>query len=351
MERRLAAILAADLVGYSRLMSVDEEGTLARLKQVRSDIVIPVIERHQGRIFKTTGDGFFAIFGSVVGAVRSGLEIQAHIRQQQHDVPDEKRLQWRIGVNVGDVISEEDDVYGDGVNIAARLEEIARPGSLAVSAAAYEQVRNKLDQAFSDRGHQRLKNIGHSVHVYDARMDERESPLASGGLFDFDEDAETSVVRTGSCLCGAIRFEIDKPPISSGFCHCRICQKFTGAPVSVWTAVPVNAVRFTSGAPKLFHSSPIAVRGFCGDCGTSLTYRLIKPEPATHMVIFTAAFDKPEEMTPVVHGGMESRMPWLDINDDLPRSLCEESKVLREAWGAAGLPEPSQWQPIRKKGG
>lgn len=347
MERMLAAILAADLAGYSRLMAVDEEGTLERLKQVRSDIVIPVIEHHQGRVFKNTGDGFLAVFSSVVSAVRSGLEIQRRIRQQQDVLPDEGRLKWRIGVNVGDVIAEGDDVYGDGVNIAARLEEIGRPGGLSVSAAVYEQVRNKLDQPFADRGHQRLKNIGHPVHVYDARMDEPESPLASGGLFDFDENAAATVARTGSCLCGAIRFEVDKPPISSGFCHCRICQKFTGAPVGVWTAVPVSAVRFTSGQPKLFWSSPIAERGFCGECGTSLTYRLMKPEPATHMVIFTTAFDKPEELTPVVHGGVESQMPWLDINDDLPRSPSERSKVLREAWGAVGLPEPSQWRPTR----
>ena len=136
--------------------------------------------------------------------------------------------------------------------------------------------------------------------------------------------------------------------MSSGFCHCRICQKFTGAPVAVWTAFPAGSVRFINGNPKYFFSSPIAERGFCGECGTGLTYRLIKPEPADYIVVFTATLDNPNDFTPKSHGGTESQMEWLEIHDDLPRSQCDESKTLHQAWEAAGIPDTTEWKPYRR---
>ncbi len=345
MERRLAAILAADVVGYSRLMATDEVGTLDRLKKVRDETILPRMTAHGGRVFKTMGDGILAEFSSVVGAVEFAVAVQRTLNEEEGAQPEDRRLVWRIGINVGDVIIDGDDIYGDGVNIASRLEQKAQPGGLAISGTVYEQVRNKLDLSLRDLGHQRLKNIADPVHVYDIRLAEEQSPLASGALFDFDENAESQSVLAGGCLCGAVRFEVSQPAISTGFCHCRICQKFTGAPVGVWSAFPASAISFVKGAPKVFRSTPIAERGFCGDCGTSLTYRLMEPAPASYMVIFTATFDNPEEFTPAVHGGIESRMPWMDINDNLPRSRCDESKALRAAWESVGVTEPSSWGP------
>lgn len=236
MERRLAAILAADVVGYSRLMATDEVGTLDRLKSVRDETILPRMTAHGGRVFKTMGDGILAEFSSVVGAVDFAVAMQRTLNEEEGTQPEDRRLVWRIGINVGDVIIDGDDIYGDGVNIASRLEQKAQPGGLAISGTVYEQVRNKLDLSLRDLGHQRLKNIADPVHVYDVQLAEEQSPLASGALFDFDEDAASQSVLAGGCLCGAVRFEVNQPAISTGFCHCRICQKFTGAPVGVWSA-------------------------------------------------------------------------------------------------------------------
>ncbi len=166
--RRLAAILAADIAGYSRLMGADEEGTLAALKAVRRQLADPKIEEHRGRIVKTTGDGLLVEFASVVDAVRCAVEIQRAMTGRNADVPAEKRIEFRIGINLGDVILDEDDIYGDGVNIAARLEALAEPGEICVSRVVRDQVRDKLDIAFEDRGEQRVKNINiaRAVHVY-----------------------------------------------------------------------------------------------------------------------------------------------------------------------------------------
>jgi TolB-like protein/Tfp pilus assembly protein PilF len=165
-SRRLAAILAADVAGYSRLMGADEEGTLARLKAHRRELIDPRIAEHRGRIVKTTGDGLLVEFGSVVDAVRCAAEIQRAMTARESDEAKDGRIQFRIGVNLGDVIVDGDDIHGDGVNVAARLESIADPGSICLSAAAWEQVRGKIALAADDIGEQRLKNIDRAVGVY-----------------------------------------------------------------------------------------------------------------------------------------------------------------------------------------
>ena len=162
MERRLAAILAADVVGYSRLMRANEEATLDRLKTLRAEVLDPRITAHHGRIFKTTGDGALVEFASAVDAVRCAVEVQSELIRQDGD----PALSLRIGINVGDIIVEADDIYGDGVNIAARLEDLAEPGGVCLSASAHEQVRDKLDIAFEDLGEQCVKNIDQPVRVY-----------------------------------------------------------------------------------------------------------------------------------------------------------------------------------------
>ncbi|WP_069882646.1 SUMF1/EgtB/PvdO family nonheme iron enzyme [Bosea sp. BIWAKO-01] len=165
-HRRLAAILAADIVGYSQMMGHDEEGTVRRLKQVRREIVDPTLEEHYGRLIKNTGDGFLAMFDSPLEAVRCAIVIQQSVTARNTDVPRDERLQYRIGVNLGDVIVEPDDVFGDGVNIAARLEALATPGGVYISGGVYEQIKNKLVCGYQSLGDEKLKNITDPVRIY-----------------------------------------------------------------------------------------------------------------------------------------------------------------------------------------
>jgi adenylate cyclase len=171
VERRLAAILAADVAGYSRLMGVDEEGTLAALKAARREIIDPEIAEHRGRIVKTTGDGALVEFASAVEAVRCALEIQRAMAGRNADVPDNRRIEFRIGINVGDVIINEGDIYGDGLNIAARVETLASPGAICLSENAYQQIKGKLTLEVSDMGEHQLKNIAQPVRVFNVRLD------------------------------------------------------------------------------------------------------------------------------------------------------------------------------------
>jgi len=150
IQRRLAAILAVDAVGYSRLMGGDEAGTLAYLKSVFTDLIRPMLIKHEGRIVKEMGDGLLVEFASVVEAVQCAVETQGKLNEKDADKPENQRLKFRMGVNLGDIIVEGDDIFGDGVNIAARLERLAEPGGVVVSGDAYRQVENKLDLAFED---------------------------------------------------------------------------------------------------------------------------------------------------------------------------------------------------------
>jgi TolB-like protein len=165
VERRLAAILAADIAGYSRLMGLDEAGTAQALREHRA-AADPLIARHGGRIVKTTGDGVLIEFGSVVGAVQCAIRLQKLAAERNTGLPDESRMEWRIGIHLGDVLVEGDDILGDGVNIAARLESIAEPGGICISDDAFRQVRGKIEAEFADLGEQSLKNITRPLRVY-----------------------------------------------------------------------------------------------------------------------------------------------------------------------------------------
>src|SRR5467141_4040607 len=169
VQRRLAAILAADVAGYSRLMGADEEGTLAALKELRRGLADPKIKEHRGRIVKTTGDGLLVEFASVVDAMRCAVEVQQGMAERNAGVPEERRIQFRIGINLGDIIKDGRDIYGDGVNVAARLEALAEPGGICVNRVVRDQVRDKLDFAFEDAGEQRVKNIARPLRVYHVR--------------------------------------------------------------------------------------------------------------------------------------------------------------------------------------
>src|SRR5215510_22765 len=166
VERRLAAILAGDIAGYSRLMNSDEEGTLHNLKVHRKELVDPKITEHRGRIVKTTGDGILLEFVSVVDAVRCAVDIQRGMVERNVDVPADRRIQFRIGINVGDIIIDGGDIFGDGVNVAARLETLADPGGIMVSSVVHDQVRDKLSFGFEDMGEQIVKNISRPVNVH-----------------------------------------------------------------------------------------------------------------------------------------------------------------------------------------
>jgi adenylate cyclase len=168
--RRLAAILAADVAGYSRLIGADEEGTLNRLRSIRADVIDPSIAQHRGRFVKTTGDGLLVEFTSVVDALRCATEIQNAMAEGNAGIGAEKRIDFRIGINVGDIVVEDGDIFGDGVNVAARLEGMANPGGICVSARVQEDVAGRLDLTFDDLGEQSLKNIARSVRVYRVRL-------------------------------------------------------------------------------------------------------------------------------------------------------------------------------------
>jgi adenylate cyclase len=169
VERRLAAVLAADVAGYSRLMGRDEERTLAQLKTLRKTLVDPAIAAHRGRIVKTTGDGMLVEFASAVDAARCAIEIQREMSHRTAGVPPEHRIEFRFGIHVGDIIIDDDDIFGDGVNIAARLEGIAEPGGVCISDDAYRQIRGKIDIAFENIGKQTLKNIAEPMEAWQIR--------------------------------------------------------------------------------------------------------------------------------------------------------------------------------------
>src|SRR6478672_5174326 len=164
--RRLVAILAADVAGYSRLMGADEEGTHDRLKAHLGELVNPKIGEHRGRIVKNTGDGLLAEFASVVDAMRCAAEVQRGMIDREPEATDERRIKFRIGVNLGDIIAEGGDIFGDGVNVAARLEALAEPGGICVSGVVRDQIRDKLPYPFEDMGEQSVKNIARPVRAY-----------------------------------------------------------------------------------------------------------------------------------------------------------------------------------------
>lgn len=177
VNRRLAAIMAGDVAGYSRLMSADEEGTLRQLKAHRKELIDPKIVEHRGRIVKTTGDGMLVEFVSVVDAVRYSVDVQRGMAERNANVPPDRRIEFRIGINVGDIISDDNDIYGDGVNVAARLEALAEPGGILISRNVHDQVRDKLSFSFEDLGDQTVKNIARPIGVHRVSIVENAAPI------------------------------------------------------------------------------------------------------------------------------------------------------------------------------
>lgn len=342
-QRRLAAIMAADIAGYSRLIDQDEEGILQALRAHRHELIDPLIEEHSGRIANTAGDSLLVEFPSAVNALRCALAMQEGMAERNQPIGSDQQIRFRIGINLGDVIAEGDDLLGDGVNVASRIQELSEPGGILISSAVHEQVAGKSNQVYDDLGHRKLKNISHLVHVYRVHLSDLPPEVTGRGLFERSA-AEAASLETGRCMCGAVRFEITQPVIDVGLCHCRMCQRFNSAPFSVWAVFPVEAVRFTKGEPKYYFSSAIGERGFCPDCGSSLTMTHYAPDRADILAILASALDHPENYPPTRHVCIESKMPWLDLNDSLPRVSSWEMPHLRRRWGAVGFPDPADWK-------
>src|SRR6266852_4081148 len=195
VDRRLAAIMAGDIAGYSRLMGIDEEGTLRQLKAHRKELIDPKITEHRGRIVKTTGDGMLVEFVSVVDAVRCAVDIQRGMAERNSEVQADKRIEFRIGINVGDIISDSNDIYGDGVNVAARLEALAEPGGITVSRNVHDQVRDKLTFGFEDMGEQVVKNIARPVGVHRVSLAESAPPTTFKSILATDQTKLSSANR------------------------------------------------------------------------------------------------------------------------------------------------------------
>jgi adenylate cyclase len=198
IERRLAAILAADVAGSCRLMGIDEEGTLAQLRALRKTLFDPKIAEHHGRVVKNTGDGALVEFASVVDAVRCADKIQRSVSEQNANVPQDKRIEFRIGIHVGDIIIADDDIFGDGVNIAVRIEGIAEPGGISISDDAHRQIRGKVDITFEDTGSQSLKNIAEPMRVWRIEVNSPTTPRVS--IPSFANDAEPLALPDGPSI-------------------------------------------------------------------------------------------------------------------------------------------------------
>ena len=193
--RKLAAILACDIVGFSRLAGADEDRTLARLRALRGDLIDPTIAAHRGRVVKRTGDGFIVEFRSVVDAVRCAVEIQRAMVERNAGAPVDRRIEFRMGVHLGDVVEESDgDLMGDGVNIAARLESVAAPGGICLSEDAWRQVRDKVKEAFVDLGEKTLKNIARPMRVYALGTERASAALAGAPQSEKREPPRLSIV-------------------------------------------------------------------------------------------------------------------------------------------------------------
>lgn len=332
MERQLTAILYADVAGYSRLTGLDEEQTHEKLASGLS-LFTEVIYVHKGQKIHEAGDAVLAEFQSVTSAINSAVKFQRNMAVRNAELAEDERLEFRIGINLGEVIRDRDDIYGDDVNVTARIQELAEPGGICVSGAAHDQVQTKVEHIFDDLGYRNFKNIAQPVRVYAIKLFHT-LPRKRQGLF-FNTLGDSRPPITGGCLCGEIRYEIKGEDLGTTYCHCRMCQRFTGAPENPGTGFLRKDFRVTKGEPKIYASSLIAERVFCPNCGSSLWMSWFdSPE---WLYVQTVNLDHPENFPPASHMGIESRIPWHNIQDELPRQRCEESPEIVRAWESVGV--------------
>lgn len=346
MERKLAAILYADVVGYSRLTGLNEEATHRDLDTALT-LLTDVIATHAGQKLHEAGDAVLAEFGSVTKAVAAGIEFQTQMVEQNEGFTEEERLEFRVGINLGEVIHDRDDIYGDDVNQAARVQEVADPGGVSVSSAVYERMVGKTDTVFDDLGYRKLKNIARPIHIYQVRMTGRQSSDEDlHGWADITRDRRKPLA-AGGCICGKVRFETLEEPLSVFYCHCRHCQLVAGALLTASALYKKTAVRFLGDEPQKYKTSELAEKGFCGTCGTTICNTQYFPEPADWYTIRLAAMDHPADFPPETHYGIENQMPWLEINDNLPRISVDDDPDMQKLWSAVGRPDPKDQLPRR----
>jgi class 3 adenylate cyclase len=332
MKRQLAAILYADVAGYSRLTGLDEEGTHKKL-DAGLNLLTEVVS-NLGQKVHEAGDAILAEFDSVTAAINCAVKFQRLMVGQNDALTKDERLEFRIGINLGEVIRDREDIYGDGVNLSARIQELAEPGGICISGTVYDQIQGKVQHGFDDLGHQKLKNIAHSIRVYAIKLYDT-SVTEGEGLF-FNTLADKKPAMTGGCLCGEIRYEVKGEDLGSIYCHCRMCQRWTGAPSNAGTGFRKSDFRITQGQPKSFASSLIGERAFCPNCGSSL-FVGFGDTSSEWIYVQTVTLDHPENISPASHMGTESQMPWHDVHDDLPRRTCEEMPELVALWESVGV--------------
>ena len=332
--RKLAAIVSIDVVGYSGLMQRDEAGTLTRLGMYFDGIVSGLVSTHNGRVVKSMGDGLLIEFPTAVDAVACALEVQTVMAEREADNAGKQKITFRIGVNLGDIVVIGDDIFGDGVNQASRLQEIAKPGELCVSGSVLDQVKEKIEHSFVDIGHRKLKNIVQPVRAYRSTLTasgEEAKPIG----WPFLTAAKSEPVTAGGCLCGAIRYQVWSLPVAVGFCHCRHCQLALGSPVNAWAIFEKPNVTFEGEEPGLYASSKLSERAFCKNCGTSIYTDI---SDIGYYSIRVGTLDNPADFPPELHYGVESQIPWVDIHDDLPRIRTEEDPRMSSRWVSVGEP-------------
>ena len=342
-SRRLAAIMAADVVGYSRLIGRDEQGTIARLKALRSEVIDPSLARHDGRIVKTMGDGLLIEFPSVVEAVQNAVEVQRAVETRNADVPEDERIVFRVGINLGDIVIDGEDILGDGVNVAARLETMCEPGGLCVSDIVYQSVEGKAELDFDDLGEQRLKNIAKPIRVWrwrpDASDEWRTSVVAPPAVeqeikFCTTPDGVSiayAVVGQGPPLLKAPNWmhhlEYDwQSPLWSPLLHALAADHFLvrfdqrGNGLSDWNAPEITFESHVSDLESVADAAGLerfALFGLSQGCSFSIAYAVRHPERVSRLVLY---------------GGF-ARGYFRRGSDEMAQRAAAEETMIQQGWG------------------
>ena len=366
-ERHLAAILAADVAGYSRLMGSDEDGTLTRLKDHRSKVWDPALAQHRGRIANTAGDSILAEFGSVVDAVGCALAIQKAMLAQNAEVAPDRRLEFRIGINLGEVLTDGRDIFGDGVNVAARLEGIADRGGICISRQVLDQIEGKLDLSYRELGRQNLKNIARPVEVYAIRLDDTTTPgsgvLAAANLkqeIRYCKAADGvrlayATVGNGAPLLKSAHWlghlEYDwELPISQQFLlglakdHTLIRYDARGNGLSDWDVSEISLDAWVSDMETVVDAAGLdrfPIIGFSQGCAVSIAYAARHPERVSHLILyggFAVGQNKFENQT------AEARERFAAMNTLVRQGWGADNPAFRQLFTSSMMPTATKEQ-------